>query len=98
MDNPDKVPESKCRAYAGWVIHGEVRGPKNDFLSCINILQLDAKDKDSVASAGLKLRYFPPTTCVSTVFPYRTKLSILVAVLKVYPALKKQKIVPFVAV
>ena len=60
-------------------------------------MQLAEEDKQRVMAAGLKVRYFAPVKATTTVFPYRTKLSILVAVMKVYPAMKKQGVTKFAA-
>ena len=50
----------------------------------------DADEVHKMMAVGYKIAYFPkPKYCVTTTFPFRTMLSIYIAIFRVYPKLKE---------
>ena len=59
-------------------------------------LQIDALTQQKLATLGLACRYLPPSQSIVSKFPFRDVISIIVAVKKVYPAIKSQGVDVFV--
>lgn len=78
-DDPDSTPESELRYAVGSIL---AEGPD---ATTTDHLQLDAFIKE-----GFKLIHLPkPEFAVVAAFPFRTTLSIYLAIWKVYPKLKQ---------
>eukprot|EP00053_Salpingoeca_punica_P019060 m.190171 g.190171 ORF g.190171 m.190171 type:complete len:208 (-) comp17559_c0_seq1:139-762(-) len=75
FDDPGKTAKGKCRAYCGFMM-------KED--------DLTADVKKTLASNDLLVQHIPPTDCMVTDFPFRGWMSIIVAVMRVYPAAKRE--------
>jgi len=76
-DDPEAVPESQLR-YAVGPILGNADEPPS------------ATEMENMRANGFSIAHFPkPNYVVSAVFPFRTTLSIYMAIYKVYPALKQ---------
>jgi DNA gyrase inhibitor GyrI len=54
-------------------------------------LVIKASDKDKVRRlpAEIKYKFLPQSKCLTAVFPFRTKLSIMAGIMRAYPALQK---------
>nr|ACO12595.1 Testis-expressed sequence 264 protein precursor [Lepeophtheirus salmonis] len=77
-DDPESVPSNETRYAVGSILsQSRDGGIKNDELQ-------------TMIRNGYKIAHFPkPTYAVMTTFPFRTTLSIYLAVYRVYPLLKK---------
>jgi GyrI-like small molecule binding domain len=51
-----------------------------------NIIPASEKDKINIAATQYQLNDFPQQKCLQVVFPYRSPLSIMAGIMKVYPA------------
>lgn len=76
-DDPENVPENELRAAVGPILGKGEQKPVKD-------------EMDLMMKHGYKIFHLPdPGFVVNTVFPYRTTISFLIAIWRVYPKLKK---------